>query len=229
MKNERRRHTRVAVEVDVEVSVQIYKKCCGRVTDISETGFFAESGSNVAKGSFVVIKLSGQKIMIGATVHRVAENGFGAEFGSMNDARREVISSYLPKPDHAKVSLVSQMSTVMLLCDDESRPIHEHELEKAGFAVLKVRSIDKVIPSMERFHVVGVVSDYIVGGNDTLSILKQIKEEQERNIPVVMYSGRYDVPHKIFEELGIQCFSKSFTSPRNLVGYIKKSISEDHK
>ena len=64
------------------------------------------------------------------------------------------------------------MSTVILLCDDGSRSILEHELEKAEFAVLKVRSIDKAISSMERFDVVGVVSDYIVGGKNTLSILK---------------------------------------------------------
>ena len=177
MKSERRRHMRVAVEVDVEVSVQINKKYCGRVTDISETGFFAESTNHLEAGSFVVIKFSGQKMMLGATVHRVAENGFAAKFGCMNDARREVISSFLPKPEQAKVSLASQMSTVMLLCDDESRSIHEHELEKAGFAVLKVRNIDKVISSMERFDVVGVISDYIVGGEETLSILKEIKEK----------------------------------------------------
>jgi CheY-like chemotaxis protein len=229
MKTERRRHVRVAVEVDVDVSVQINKTHCGRVTDISETGLFVEPDNHVEKGNFVVIRFYGQKIMFGATVRRVAENGFGAEFGSMNDAHREVISRFIPKPKQAKVSLVVQMPTVMLLCDEGSHPILTHELEKEGFSVLEVRSIDKVISSMERFDVVGVVSDYMVGGKDTLSVLKEIKQEEPRNFPVIMYSGRYDVPHKKFEELGIQCFSKGTTPPKNLVSHIKRGFSKENK
>ena len=229
MQPERRRHARVAVEVDVEVSVQINKTHCGRVTDISETGLFVEPGNHVEKGNFVVIRFHGQKIMFGATVRRVAENGFGAEFGSMHDAHREVISRFIRKPKQAKVSLVVQMPTVMLLCDGGSHPVLTRELETAGFAVLEVRSIDKVIASMERFDVVGVVSDYMVGGKDTLSVLKEIKQEEPRNFPVVMYSGRYDVPHKKFEELGIKFFSKSTTTPKNLVSYIKKGFSKENR
>ncbi len=121
------------------------------------------------------------------------------------------------------------MSTVMLLCDDGSRSILEHELGKTEFAVLKVRNIDKVISSMERFDVVGVVSDYIVGGKDTLPILKEIKERQPRNIPVIMYSGRYDVPYNKFEECGIQCFAKYNTSPKNLVSHIERDFFKDNK
>lgn len=227
MTSERRRHVRVAVEVDVDVSVQINKKHCGRITDISEAGFFAKPCNHIEVGSFVVIRFTGQKIMFGATVRRVTQDGYGAEFGSMTDAHREVISRYLPVPEQAKVSLALKMSTVMLLCDDESRSLHEHELEKAGFAVLKVRSTDKVKSSMERFDIVGVISDYIVGGQDTLSILKEIKEdENQRNLPVIIYSGRYDVPSQKFEELGIRCFSKHNTTPKNLVSHLKQNSAE---
>lgn len=229
MQTERRRHARVAVEVDVDVSVQIDKTHCGRVTDISETGLFVEPGNYVKKDDFVVIRFYSEKIMFGATVRRVAENGFGAEFGSMNDAHREVISRFIPKPKQAKVSLVVQMPTVMLLCDGGSHLVLTRELEKAGFSVLEVRSIDKVISSMERFDVVSVVSDYMVGGKDTFSVLKKIKQEQMRNFPVVMYSGRYDVPHKKFEELGIQFYSKSTTTPKNLASYIKRGFSKENK
>ena len=88
---------------------------------------------------------------------------------------------------------------------------------------------DKAISSMERFDVVGVVSDYIVGGKDTLSILEEIKDRQPQNIPVIMYSGRYDVPYKEFEELGIQCFAKYNTNPKNLVSHIKMGSLEDNK
>lgn len=227
MKDERRRHERVAVEVDVEVSVQINKKHCGRVTDISEAGLFAETDDHVEAGNFVVIRFSGQQVMFGATVRRVAENGFGAEFGSMNDTHREVISKFIPKPKQAKVSMAVQMPTVMLLCDDGSHSVLARELEKAGFAVLEVRSTDKVISSMERFDVVGVVGDYIVGGVETLPILNKIRQGQPRNFPVVMYSGRHDAPCKKYEELGIQCFSKSNTIPKNLVGHIKSGLSGD--
>jgi len=131
MQTERRRHARVAVEVDVDVSVQINKTHCGRVTDISEIGLFVEPGNHVKKDNFVVIRFYGEKIMFGATVRRVAENGFGAEFGSMNDAHREVISRFIPKPKQAKVSLVVQMPTVMLLCDGGSHLVLTLELEKA--------------------------------------------------------------------------------------------------
>jgi|GEM_PF-1578401 hypothetical protein len=229
MKNERRRNTRVNVEVDVEVSVQINKKHSGRVSDISEAGLFVETSEHLTKGSFVVIRFSGQNIMFGATVCRVAENGFGVEFGSMNDAHREVISRIIPKSHQAQVSSVVQMPTVMLLCDEGSHSILEHELKKAGYTVLEVKSMDRVISSMARFDVVGVVSDYIVGGKDTLSILKKIKEKQSLNFPVMMYSGRHDVQYKKFEEFGIQCFSKSTTSPRSLVSHIKTCLSVDNR
>ncbi len=227
MKNERRRHTRVAVEVNVEVSVQINKKHEGRVTDISETGLFVETNKHTEEGSFVIIKFSGQNIMFGATVRRVTANGFGAEFGSMNEAHRKVISSFIPKAKRAKVLSAVQMKTVMLLCDNGSHSILEHELKAAGFAVLEVKSIDKVISSMEHFDVVSVVSDYVVGGKDTYSILREIKEQKQRlNFPVVMYTSRYDVPWEQFEEIGIQCFFKSNTSPKNLVSHIKSSSSK---
>jgi hypothetical protein len=229
MKNEKRRHTRVNVEVDVEVSVQINKKHGGRVTDISETGLFVETSQHLTKGSFVVIRFSGQNIMFGATVRRVAENGFGVEFGSMNDARREVISSIIPKSHQAKVSSVVQMPTVMLLCDEGSHSILEQELKKAGYTVLEVKSMDRVISSMELFNVVGVVGDYIVGGKDTLPILKKIKEKQPLNFLVMMYSGRHDVPYKKYKECGIQCFSKSTTSPKGLVSHIKTCLSTDNR
>ncbi|MGO9378889.1 MAG: PilZ domain-containing protein [Dissulfurispiraceae bacterium] len=230
MKNEGRRHSRVAVEVDVDVSVQISKKHSGHVTDISEAGLFVETSNHVEEGSFVVIKFTGHKIMFGATVRRVAVNGFGAEFGSMNEAHREVISRFVPTPKQAKVSSVVQMPTVMLLCDEGSHSILAHELKEAELAFLEVRSIDKVISSMDRFDVICVVSDYIVSGKDTFTILREIKEQKQRpNFPVVMYSGRYDVPYKKFEELGIQCFSKSNTSPRSLVRHIKRGLSENNK
>jgi CheY-like chemotaxis protein len=229
MNNERRRHTRVAVEVDVDVSVQLNKKHCGRVTDISEAGLFVETDNHVEKSNFVVIKFSGERIMFGATVRRVVETGFGAEFGSMNDAHRKVISRFIPEPKKAKVSLVVQMPTAMLLCDDGAHSILANELEKAGFAVLEVRSIDKVISSMERFDVVAVISDYVVGGKDTLSTLKEIQQEQKRDFPVVMYSGRHDIPYKTLEGLGIKFFSKSSTIPKNLVSHIKKGLSGFNK
>ena len=224
MKNERR-HTRVAVERDVEVSVQIDRNYRGRVTDISEAGLFVETGSNVEKGNFIVIEFLGEIIMFGATVRRVVENGFGVEFGSMDDAQRDVISRFIPKPNQAEVSYVVQMPTVMLLCDDGSYSILVHELEEAELAVLDVRSVDKVISSLECFNVVGVVSDYIVGGKDTLPILIKIKErKQQRNFPVIMYSGRCDIPYIEIQEFGIQCYSKRDVSSKNLVSHIKQSF-----
>jgi len=230
MKNERRRYMRVSVEVDVDVSVQISKKHSGHVTDISEAGLFVETSNQLEEGSFVVIKFSGQKIMFGATVCRLAANGFGAEFGSMNEAHREVISRFIPTPKQAKVSSVVQMPTVMLLCDEGSHSILAHELKEAELAFLEVRSIDKVISSMDRFDVICVVSDYIVGGENTLSILgKILEQEQHRNFPVIIYSGRYDVPYEKFEELGIKCFPKSNTTPKNLIRHIKLRFSEENK
>ncbi|MGO9379038.1 MAG: PilZ domain-containing protein [Dissulfurispiraceae bacterium] len=230
MKNERRQHTRVTVEVDVEVSVQIDKNHRGRITDISEAGLFVETRNHVEEGSFIVIEFLGEIIMFGATVRRVAANGFGAEFGSMNKAHREVISRFIPRPQLARVSLVIQMPTVMLLCDEGSYPILERELKAGGFEVLEVRSIDKAISLLERFDVMGVVSDYIVGGKDTLSILNKIKERKiQPNFPVVIYSGRYDVPCNKFEELGIQCFSKGSTSPGNIVSHLKESFFKDDR
>jgi hypothetical protein len=227
MKKERR-HTRVAVEGDVEMSVQIDRNYRGRVTDISEAGLFVETGSHVEEGNFIVIEFFGETIMFGATVRRVVENGFGAEFGSMDDAHREVISRFIPKPRQARVSSVVQMPTVMLLCDDGLYSNLVHELEEAELAVVEVRSVDKVITSLERFDVVGVVSDYSVGGKETLPILIKIKEQkQQRNFPVIIYSGRYDVPNIKFEEFGIQCYSVSDTSSKNLVSHIKRIFSED--
>ena len=230
MNNERRRHARVTVEADVEVSVQINKKHCGRVTDISEAGLFVETSDHVEKGNFVVIRFAGHKIMFSAVVRRVTENGFGAEFGSMTDAHREVISRFIPKPKRARVSSVIQMPTVMLLCDNGSHSILEHELRKAGFTVLDVKSLNKVISSLERFDIIAVVSEYIVEGKDTLSILSKIREQkQQRNLSVIIYSGRYDVPYKKLQELGIQFFPKSTTTPKNLVTHIKRSASKDNK
>ncbi|MGO9952014.1 MAG: PilZ domain-containing protein [Dissulfurispiraceae bacterium] len=228
MNSERRRHARVDVDVDVEVSVQLNKKHYGRVTNVSEAGLFVETSNHVELGDFVVLSLSDQKIMFSATVRRVVANGFGAEFGSMSDAHREVISRFIPKPEQAKVSSVVQMPTVMLLAENRWHSILEHLLKEAGFAVLELISIDKVISSMQRFDVACVVSDYIFSGTDTLSIFNKIKEEQPLDAPVIIYSGRHDIPYKKFEELGIQCFSKSITSPRKLVSHIKKSISENH-
>jgi len=224
MENERRRYRRVAVDVDVDVSVQVNKKLCGRATDLSEAGIFVETALGVEKGNFVVIRFSGEKIMFGATVRRVTEKGFGAEFGAINDAHRQVISRFIPNPKQAKVSLAVQMPTVMLLSDIGVHSILMNELEKAGFAVVEVRSIDKVIPSIERFDVVCVIADYIVGGKETLPVLKDIRSEQPRNFPVILYSGRYDVPAKKFEELGIPLFAKSITAPKDLVSRIKSAL-----
>ena len=228
MTDERRRYARVSIELDVEVSVQINKKHHGHITDISEAGIFVETSNHVEVGDFIVVRFADQKIMFSATVRRITENGFGAEFGSLNDAHREAILSFIPKPEQIKVSSVVQMPTVMILCDKGSHAILANMLKEAGFSVLEVMSINKVISSMERFDVAGVVSDYIFDGEDTLSILNKIKKQKnDQKFPVIIYSGRYDVPYKKFEELGIQCFSKSITSPRNLVSHIKKSISED--
>lgn len=230
MKSERRQHKRVAVEVDVEVLVHVDKKRAGLVTDISETGLFVQTIKHVEVGNFVVIKFSGQQVMFGATVHRVTENGFGAKFGGINDAHRDAIASFLPKTIHSTVSSVVQMPTVMLLCDNGSYSILEQKLKEAGFAVLQVKSIDKVIFAIELLDVVCIVSDYIVGGKDTLSILKKIKEPNKQlDFPVIIYSGRYDVPYKQFELLGVQCFYKHNTSPLTLVRHIKKTSSAAYK
>ena len=230
MNKERRRYTRVPVAVDVDVSVQIDKKHRGRVTDISEAGLFIEPVIMWRRAIFFVIQFIGEIIMFGATVCRIAANGFGAEFGTMNDVHREVISRYIPMTKQAKVSLIHQTPTIMLLSENRSHAILEHELKAAGFEVLEVRSIDKAISSMERFDVVGVISEYIVGGKETVSILKKIKEwKRPLNFPVIMYSSRYDLPYKRLEELGIQCFIKSNTSPRNLVAHMKMNFTEDYK
>jgi CheY-like chemotaxis protein len=227
--NERRRYIRVAIEVNVEISLQINKKNLGRVIDISEAGIFVETGNHVENGDIVVIRFTGQQVMFGATVRRVAENGFGAEFGYMTNTHREVIASFIPKPKQAKVSVIIQRPTVMLLFDNESFSILERELNDAGFDVLKVTSIDKVISSMQRFAVAAVVSEYMLSGRDTLSILKEIKEqEQHRKFPVIMYSGRYDVPCNKYEKIGIQCSFKRNISPRNLALQIKKNTCEDN-
>jgi len=174
MKDERRRYARVAVEVDVEVSVQINKKHYGQITDISEAGIFVETGNHVEVGDFIVIRFSDQKIMFSATVRRVTENGFGASFGSMNDAHREAIIRFIPKPEQITLASVVQTPTVMILCDNGSHTILVQMLKEAGFAVLEVMSTNKVISSMERFDVVGVVSDYIFEGKDTLSVLNEL-------------------------------------------------------
>jgi hypothetical protein len=230
MKNEKRRYMRVSVEVDVEVSLQLDKKSNGRVTDISEAGLFVTTGLHVAEGSFVLIKLSDHKIIFGATVRRVAINGFGAEFGSMSKSHRETISKLLSETHQVTVSSVVQTPTFILLCDYGLHPILVNALKAAGFSVLEVSSIDKVIASIDKFDVVGVVSDYIVGGEDTISILRKITEQKnKRSMLVILYSGRYDVPFKQFEEIGIQCFTKSTTTIKNLIGHIKRRFLEDDK
>ena len=232
MSKERRRHVRVTVEIDVEISVQINRKHMGLVTDITEAGLFVETTKHVEEGDFIVIKFSGKKIMFGATVCRVVTGkGFGAKFGSMNEAHREAISKYRsPKTEQVNVSSVSQQPTMMLLCDSGSHSLLSRELKEAGFGVVEVGSTDKVFPSMERFDVVGVVSESVVGGKDTLLILEKIKKEKKQlNFPVILYSSRYDFPHKKIEELGIQCFFKYNTTAGNLASQIKRSYSKDDK
>ncbi len=224
MENERRRYARVAVEVDVELSLQIGRKISGRVTDISEAGIFVESDAKVEIGDIVVIRFSGQRTMFGAAVRRLAEKGFGAEFGHLGDAHHEIISRFIPKPERTMISTVVKLPAVMLLCDEGPESKIDQELKSAGFEILKVRNTEKAIASMESFDVAAVISDYMVGGKDTLLTLRKIKElKQKRNIPVFLYSGRYDVPCKKFEEYGIPCFLKSSTSPKSLVSYISKS------
>ncbi len=228
MKNERRRYLRVSVELNVDVSVQIDRKYGGRVTDISEAGLFVETNMRVAQGSFVLIRFYNPTILFGITVRRVAANGFGAEFGSMSNSHREAISTFLRINNQATVSSVVQMPAFMLLCDGGLHPILVNALKAAGFTVLEVSDIDKAISSIDRFDVVGIISDYIVGGKDTLSVLRKIKEQKNRlNFPVIMYSGRYDVPYNKFKEVGIQCFSKSTTTIKDLIGHIKRSLLED--
>jgi hypothetical protein len=225
MQTERRRHARVSVDIDVEVSVQISKKLKGRVTDMSEAGLFVTPGDNIEKGNFVVVRFTGHNMMFGAVVRRVVENGFGAEFGSMSIAHRDILLKFIPRPDLAKVSLAAQMPAIMLMCDEGANPILESELQKAGFSVLSVRSLDKALPSMERFDVVGVISDYLVGNKDTLSILSRIAEQEKaRKSPVFLYSGRHDAPYRKFEESGVRCFSKSTVTPKNLVAHLKKAF-----
>jgi len=49
---------------------------------------------------------------------------------------------------------------------------------------------------MDRSDVAGLISDYIVGGKETFSTIKGIKEDGGRhNFLVVMYSGRRGGPH----------------------------------
>jgi hypothetical protein len=228
MTDERRRYSRVTVEIDVEVSVQINRKCAGRVTDISESGLFVESSKHVEQGDFVVMKFTGQKILFGAIVRRVLTGrGFGAEFGRMNEVHRETISRYLKEDVRATVSSVVPLPTMMFVCDDGSYSFLSREFKEAGFAVLEVRSTEKIISSMESFDVVGIISEYIVGGKDTLSTLRKIKDKKRKlDFPVVLYSGRYDVPNGKFEEIGIQCFFKHNTPPTHLTNFIIRNSSK---
>lgn len=227
MSKERRRHLRIVVEIDVEVSVQINKKDIGKVVDLSESGLFVETGMHVEMNNFVVIKLSGETIMFGATVRRVTGKGFGAEFGCMTDSHRDAISNFHLKSGKADVASTEPLPTIMLIGDHGAYPSLGSELKAAGYAVLEVRNVDKVFSSLARFDVVGVVSEYVVGGRNTLSTLEAIKGiKKQPQFPVILYSGRYDVPQQMIEELGIPCFFKYNTASNNLVCYITQNRPE---
>lgn len=103
MNKERRRNTRLVVEIDAEVLIN--GKRAGLVTDLSEAGLFVETSAHIETGNFAVIKFSSQTIMFGATVRRVTGRGFGAEFGYMNAAHREVISRLLQEKGRVNVVL----------------------------------------------------------------------------------------------------------------------------
>ncbi len=228
MRDEKRRYLRVSVDVNADVWVQIEKKFKGRVTNISEAGLFVETAMQVQLGSFVLIKLSNPEFIFGMTVRQVARNGFGAEFGSMSSAHREGISTLVKKQKQATVTSVVETPTLMLLSDNALYPILVNGLKAADFSVLEISDLDSAISSMDRFDVVGVISDYVVGGKDTFPTLKKIKELKSiRNFPVIMYSGRYVVPSRQFEDIGIQCFSKSSTTIKTVIGHIKRSLLTD--
>jgi len=220
---ERRRFARIAVDIDVEISVQINKKGNAKVINISKSDLFVESNLHVNVGNLIVIKLPGQEIMIGANVRRVTETGFGAEFGRMSDKHREALSACHTETERTEISSVAPLPTVMLVSDPPMLSSLASELKLAGFAVLETKNAAKVLSLLSRFKVVGIISEYLVGGKSMMPILREVKTEN--NIPIILYSSRYDVPQREFAEKGIDCFFKYNTCTKCAVFFLKESIS----
>jgi len=221
---ERRRYARIAVDIDVEISVQIDKKGNAKVVNISKSDLFLEADLHVNVGNLIVIKLPGQEIMIGASVRRITATGFGAEFGRMSDKHREALSACLTKTGRTEVSSIAPLPTVMIVSDLSIHASLVGELELSGFAVLETKNVEQVLSLISRFNVVGIVSDYIVGGKAMLPILTRVKTVT--NLPVIIYSNRYDLPQAEFVEKGIDCFFKYNTCSKCAVFHLNKRISE---
>lgn len=130
MSNDRRRHARVSLEVDVDLSTE-HNFYTGKTRDISMGGLFIASAIGLEPGTPLKVEVALGKKRYGLAT-RVAwvlngedgkPVGFGVEFESLGPNAARAIEAFLKKRDPLQFGMLSEADGDAL--DEESEPAND--------------------------------------------------------------------------------------------------------